>query len=353
MPTPLYEYRYAASRFGGPIALIRDETLLLEVGSAYDPSQSVHIAASNGKVCGKFPWRESVVEGGRGSGVLSAKVRSKGRLVGFGWTSALILLCVDDTGSVFQYDAQGELLHSHFSALSKYKSSASNPFEDEPSEADSNGHSGDLELVVTHCQVWDEGVVVVATEKDAATGQEVARRCFSLLSSSTNAIESGFMQVEELRCPDLDQGKIHSLCVAEPLTSISGKLEVFLAVGDHIWVADAQSCEMQTTGDKGPFPKMSLCPNGQLLAAITCQGELLVVSTDFDQWLTEFQTHKEDELGPDQVVWCGVDSVVIRWDEEVVMVGPFGDSIAYAYDDSVILVSSLVEWLFSAMRSPN
>ncbi|QDZ21614.1 vacuolar protein sorting-associated protein [Chloropicon primus] len=329
IPTPLYEYRAAASRFGGPIALIRDETLLLEVGSVYDPSQSVHIASSNGKLYGKFPWKESVVEGG-GPGLASSnKVRSKGRLVGFGWTSSLALLCVDDHGSVFQYDTQGELLHSHFNALSKYKSTT-NPFGDSP-----NGAEGDVEFVVTDCQVWDEGVVVIATERDLATGERVSRRCFSLLCSSSNSVESGFMQVEELKCPGFEHGDIHSVCVAEPLTSISGKLEVFLAVGDGICVVDAQNMERQSI-DKGPFLEMSLCPNGQLLAAINEDGELLVVSTDFQQFLTEFQTDMDEE--PDQLVWCGVDSVVARWEEELVMVGPYGDCVKYTYDDGVILI---------------
>ena len=124
MPTPLYEYRTAASRFGGPVALIRDETLLLEMGSQYDASQRVSICAANGVVLGTFPWKGSVMvaDGGHTFG---GGVRSKGRLVGFGWTSSLVLLCVDDNGSVYQYDSQGELLHSHLNALSRYMSSAS------------------------------------------------------------------------------------------------------------------------------------------------------------------------------------------------------------------------------------
>ena len=324
LPTPLYEYRYACARFGGPLALVRDETLLLEVGSQFDPSQSVHIAASNGKLLGKFPWRENATSSGAGGGLSAAKSK-KGNLVGFGWTSSLVLLCVDDYGSIFQYDCHGELLHSHYNSLSRYTSSTFDDDEDTERAAD---------LVVTHCEVWDEGVVLIATERDTVTGQRISRRCFSLLSSNNN-MESGFMQVEELKCPGFEEGDIHVICVAEPLTSISGKLEVILAVGDGIYVVDAQSMQRQSI-DRGPFYSMSLCPNGQLLAAITQDGELLVVSVDFQQFLTEFQTHNDEEA--DQLVWCGVDSVVIRWEEQLLMVGPYGDSVQYTYDDSVILI---------------
>ena len=333
MPTPLYEYRTAASRFGGPVALIRDETLLLEMGSQYDASQRVSICAANGVILGTFPWKGSVVaDGGHTFG---GGVRSKGRLVGFGWTSSLVLLCVDDNGSVYQYDSQGELLHSHLNALSRYMSSASaSALEGEEEGGEDYNDNADVTLLITECQVWDEGAVVIATERDGQTGQRLSRRCFSLLCS--NSMESGFMQVEELRCPGFEEGDIHAICVAEPLTSISGKLEVFLAVGDGIYVVDAESMQKQNI-NKGPFISMSLCPNGQLLAAISEAGELLVVSTDFGQFLTEFQTNRDEE--PDQLVWCGVDSVVIRWEEQIVMVGPYGDWVKYTYDDSVVLIS--------------
>ena len=345
MPTPLYEYRSACARFGGPVALTRDETILLEVGSTYDPNQTIHIASMNGEVSGRFPWKENHVSGsGGGSTGAPKQVRGKGKLVNFGWTSSLVLLCVDDSGSVFQYDTQGELLRTHFEALSRYKlgSRSNNPFGDDHEDGveDLDGGGGS-DLVVTHCEVWDEGCVVIAIERDPQTGQRISRRCFSLLCQSGGGSEEsahhqgGFLQCEELKCPGLEAGDIHAVCIAEPLTSISGKLEVFLAVGDSIFVVDAQSCERQSV-DKGPILLMSLCPNGQLLAAYAESGDLLVVSTDFTQFLTEFQTSQEDE--PDQLVWCGVDSVVMRWEEELVMVGPYGDSVAYNYDDSVILI---------------
>jgi hypothetical protein len=43
-------------------------------------------------------------------------------------------------------------------------------------------------------------------------------------------------------------------------------------------------------------------------------------------------------LPPDQLVWCGVDSVLLYWEETLLMVGPYGDSIKFPYDEPVVLI---------------
>nr|KAJ0197045.1 hypothetical protein LSAT_V11C700348050 [Lactuca sativa] len=43
-------------------------------------------------------------------------------------------------------------------------------------------------------------------------------------------------------------------------------------------------------------------------------------------------------LAPKQLVWCGMDNVLLYWDYMLLMVGPCGDPVFYLYDEPVILI---------------
>jgi vacuolar protein sorting-associated protein 16 len=75
---------------------------------------------------------------------------------------------------------------------------------------------------------------------------------------------------------------------------------------------------------------MSVSPNGRLLALFTGEGVLQVVSADFTKNFSVFPT--KTRSGLKQLVWCGVDSVVLHWDKLLLMVGPNGDYIEYVTD---------------------
>ena len=64
-------------------------------------------------------------------------------------------------------------------------------------------------------------------------------------------------------------------------------------------------------------------------------GRLVVMSTNFAKMLPEFST--KSEMAPRQMVWCGVDSVMLYWDEVLLMVGPYGDWVKYTYDQPLVL----------------
>ena len=44
-------------------------------------------------------------------------------------------------------------------------------------------------------------------------------------------------------------------------------------------------------------------------------------------------------LAPEQIAWCGMDSVVLYWEESILMVGPNGDPVNYLCDEPVVLIS--------------
>lgn len=43
-------------------------------------------------------------------------------------------------------------------------------------------------------------------------------------------------------------------------------------------------------------------------------------------------------LPPEQIAWCGLDSVLLYWDEMLLMVGPNGDPVQYMYDEPILLI---------------
>jgi hypothetical protein len=86
---------------------------------------------------------------------------------------------------------------------------------------------------------------------------------------------------------------------------------------------------------------MSVSPTGKILACFTQSGNVWVVSTDFAQNLSTFET--KSPVPPTQLVWCGVDAVVCYWgsgdDHLVFVIGPLANFIKYTYHEPVTLVS--------------
>ena len=72
----------------------------------------------------------------------------------------------------------------------------------------------------------------------------------------------------------------------------------------------------------GPFKHVSVSPNGQFVALFTCDGKVWVVSSDFQNKFSEYDSRAKTP--PKDVAWCGNDSVILLWEDEVHMVGPNG-----------------------------
>lgn len=49
--------------------------------------------------------------------------------------------------------------------------------------------------------------------------------------------------------------------------------------------------------------------------------------------------HIQSALPPEQLAWCGLDSVLLYWDDTpLLMVGPRGDPVHYFYDEPLLLI---------------
>jgi hypothetical protein len=105
-------------------------------------------------------------------------------------------------------------------------------------------------------------------------------------------------------------------------------VEVLLSVDSTIFSVDnLESIDQRLS--QGPFTHVSPSPNGKSLALLTFSGTLLVVSSDFQRTLAEFKTGEvvAAQGAVNQVEWCGIDAILVTWDNLVVVVGPFGDTL--------------------------
>lgn len=84
---------------------------------------------------------------------------------------------------------------------------------------------------------------------------------------------------------------------------------------------------------------MTLSPNGKMLACFTESGMLWVVSSDFSNNYSQFDTRSK--VPPIQMVWCGIDSIVLYWETILLVVGPGCEWIKYSYDEPIYLSSEI------------
>lgn len=272
----LSRHKVACARFGGPIAIIRDESKIVQL-RAESARPRLLIFSASGTLLASVPWD-----------------RPGGRLIGLGWTDDETLICVVQDGTIFQYNTHGELQDQSI-AMGK--------------ECWDQG--------VAQCIIWGHGLVCL-TEHN---------QLFSIPDLHSP-------QVQKLAIPNLDEEPLCILAV-EPQHTQTGYLEVLLAGTSSVLRVDMDSVQEHAI-NYGPIQKMALNNNGSLLACFTYDGRLLVVRSDFSLVLSEFNT--QSALPPEQVIWCGLDSVLLYWEETLLMVGPHGGSIRYDYEEPLVLV---------------
>ena len=120
------------------------------------------------------------------------------------------------------------------------------------------------------------------------------------------------------------EGEIHSWGLIPPAYTLSRSVEVLLAMSQTIYVVDASESEDRVL-ENGPFKHVSVSPNGRFVALYTEDGKVWVISSDFQNKLSEYDS-KAKTL-PKDVQWCGNNSVVLAWEDEVHMVGPNGAAL--------------------------
>ncbi|MBA0758273.1 hypothetical protein Gotri_021284 [Gossypium trilobum] len=128
------------------------------------------------------------------------------------------------------------------------------------------------------------------------------------------------------------------MAVIEPKYTVSGNVEVLVGVGDGILIVDEDGVQ-RVDGEavQGPVQKMVVSWDGKYLAIFTHDGRILVTDINFKGVLLEYNC--ESALPPEQLAWCGLDSVLLYWDDTpLLMVGPRGDPVHYFYDEPLLLI---------------
>ncbi|KAL3508949.1 hypothetical protein ACH5RR_028350 [Cinchona calisaya] len=267
--------KVACAPFGGPIAAIRDDAKIVQL-YAESALRKLRIFNSAGIQISETVWRNP-----------------GGRLIGMAWSDDLTLICITQDGTVYCYSLHAELLRTL-----------------------SLGQDG-LNHSIVECVFWGNGVVCI-------------NEAFELYCipdfKNPNPVKLADTGLEDL-----------PLCMAviEPQYTMSGNVEVLLGVGDSVMVVEEDGVQQIGAGI-GPIQKMVVSRNGKLLASFTHDGRLLVLSSDFSNIIFEYTC--ESALPPEQLAWCGMDSVLLYWDDVLLMVGPYGDPVRYLYDEPILLI---------------
>lgn len=219
----------------------------------------------------------------------------KGSIRGLGWSDDERLLVVTEDGTVRCYYG----LHGDF-----------HPF--------SLGH-GSEEFGVESCRFWSHGFV-------------------ALLTNNALVAVSSFDEPRPKLLSPMPEGDIHAWSIIPPAYTLSRSVEVMLSIDQTIFVVDATEAEDRGLSD-GPFKHVSVSPNGRFAALYTDDGKVWVVASDFSNKYSEYDT--KAKTPPTQLYWCGNDSVILAWEDEVHMIGPGGAAAKYYYDNPVHVVPDI------------
>ncbi|KAJ7892873.1 vacuolar assembling/sorting protein VPS16 [Mycena olivaceomarginata] len=279
----LSDYIVAGCLYGGPIGLRRlcaTHTKLIALGRSTPAitKAQIQIYSPAGEGLLLFSW-------------------DQGKIIRFGWTVDERLAILNEEGTYRLYDLQGD--YQQYSL---------------------GNEAG--EMGVIDARIHENGLV-------ALTGS------LSLLEVK------GWEGTRPLTLanPGLSQPP-NSWAVIPPDLNISRHVEVLLSVDSTIFTVDNLECIDQRLS-QGPFTHVSPSPNGKSLALLTFSGTLLVVSADFQRTLAEFKTGDvaAAEGAVHQVEWCGIDAILVTWDNLAVVVGPFGDTLEYYYSGPTFAVT--------------
>eukprot|EP00158_Paraphelidium_tribonemae_P006784 Partr_v1_DN27971_c0_g1_i2_m11137 putative vacuolar protein sorting len=297
---PIDQHRLVCCPDGGPVAIIRDDRQLL-VPSASTASTRRHMgiySASGGELLAEFKMSSS---GGGGGGGVASSVR----LLEFGWIVTGVgayhsLACVFDDGAVRVHSLDGHSVTHH--QLPRPNLIAA--------------------------RVWSGGVVALTSMLEVVQ-----------ISLAGDEGGSGG-RVWDRPLTDLPSQWL----VIPPALSRGRQLEVLFAVGGgRVLQTDGETVSevLSLAGsgsdgengggdeDKVEITSIALSPNGQLIA-LYATDRVLVYSSDFKQRLLDFSSRSH--VPPLQMVFCGDDSVVVYWEQVLLMIGPHGDWVKYSYD---------------------
>ncbi|KDN52476.1 hypothetical protein K437DRAFT_214166, partial [Tilletiaria anomala UBC 951] len=380
--------RVSLGKNGGFIAIVRDQNALVPIGASAvtGTTMKIGIYTAAGQMVESLPWDAA------------------NRIVAMGFTWDEQLAVVLDEGLVRLYRLLTPCPIKLSSTATKDAGSSSaaagNPSE--PIGATSNSYyvsyslgQEATETGIFDAQVWEDGIVFLTgagtyCEWQFPITQSFAGRTSPCAPPTVNGDGTGARSNLSSRGAIQHEVRSYSRLPLQPISSpISSALPFSWALlppssaspfsESDLYVSPTGSSTLYKLSpsqlaaqdmrlDRGPFYAIRPSPDNNLLALLTSDWKLWVVSSDFGRSLSEFdvsacdgfvtgQTSAASPLGRvntetegktammiagiSQIEWCGSNTVVIAFKDQVVMVGPFGDSIRYYYRDLVHLKSEM------------
>ena len=163
-------------------------------------------------------------------------------------------------------------------------------------------HKGAEEYGVVSCRFWNSGFVALLSNNQLVAVSKYDEPRPRLLAASP-------------------EGDVSSWSLVPPAYTLSRSVEVLLAVDKTVYLIDQTDTEDKLLQD-GPFKHTRVSPTGRFVALYTTDGRLWVVSSDFQNKLSEFDS--KARTPPTAVEWCGDDAVILAWEDEIQIVGPNG-----------------------------
>ncbi|KAJ5719243.1 hypothetical protein N7493_007698 [Penicillium malachiteum] len=270
----LENYIVAGAPYGGAIALYRDESKPIRLRDTQGSRSSVDVYSCSGKLINRINWEQATIRG-------------------IGWSDKEELLLVAEDGTVRRYFG----LDGDFTSFSL--------------------GSGAEEYGVRACQFWASGLV-------------------ALLSNNQLIAVSKYDEPRPRLLAPCPEGEVSSWALIPPAHTLSRSVEVLLAVDRTVYLVDSTEAEDKILQD-GPFKHVSVSPTGRFVALFTSDGKLWVVSNDFQNKLSEYDS--KSRVPPSTVSWCGDDAVILAWEDEIHLIGPSGAASKYYYDGRVHVIS--------------
>ncbi|KAB1223106.1 Protein VACUOLELESS1 [Morella rubra] len=235
--------KVACAPFGGPIALIRDDSKIVQL-YAESALRKLRIFNSAGDPIADTVWKNP-----------------GGRLIGLSWTEDQTLVCIVQDGTVYRYTIHAEPLKPNFSILGQEY----------------------LDENVVECVFWGNGVVCLTD----------TCKVFSIADFKSNdptpvrLADPAPVGIEELP---------HCVAVIEPQYTMSGNVEVLLAIGEEVVMVEEDEVQpLPLPPGDGPLQKMVVSGNGRFVASFTHDGRMAVYSTRFEK-IFEYHCEADENL---------------------------------------------------------
>lgn len=212
-----------------------------------------------------------------------------------GWSEDERLLVVTDDGTVRSYaDLQGDFT----------------PFN--------IGHGAE-DYGVKACKFWSTGLV-------------------ALLGNNQLVAVTRYDEPRPQALASAPLGEVISWAIIPPEHTSSRSVEVLLALNQTVCVVDAAECEDRGL-EAGPFRHIGVSPNGRFIALYTDASKVWVISSDFQERFSEYES--KVRTPPKDLQWCGNNAVVLAWEDEIHLVGPNGASSRFDYNSFVHLLPDI------------